>query len=75
MFLTKTLALLRVSASEESSASPVDASAAITYIFFPADAAVVNLRRKEAILKLEFRNKRMEVGSRKENYLNFRTKS
>ena len=51
IFLTKTLALLRVSASEESRASPVDASAAITYMFFPADAAVVNLRRKEAILR------------------------
>jgi hypothetical protein len=51
--LTKTLALLRVSASDQSRASPVDASAVMTYMFFPADAVVANLRRKEAILKLE----------------------
>jgi hypothetical protein len=28
----------------------------MTYMFFPAEAAVVNLRRKEAILELEFGN-------------------
>jgi len=53
ILLTNTLALLRVSASDESRARPVEARAAITYMFFPADAAVVNLRRKEAILEVE----------------------
>ena len=34
--------------------SRLDAGIAVTYMVFPADAAVVNLRRNEAILKGEF---------------------
>lgn len=65
--LTKTLALLRVSVSEESRASPTEVSVAITYIFFPADAAVVNLRRKEAIVKLKFRQQASDESEEEKN--------
>lgn len=35
--------------NREHTSSRADPRAAMTYMFFPADAAVVNLRRKEAI--------------------------